>query len=637
VIQEQLEPRTGSEQSVPSTPLVASPLRSAEASGGTRDGEPQVFERGTLMWSSRLFWKLFATYAGLILLVAAVFVGIIRVSLREALIHQAERRLQDALGLVSEPVEKALAAGDTEELNRLARVFAERTGLRLTVLGPDSLVIADAGAPTDHLPGEFSDDPEVRALFDIDDDSERASRFNYAEPETLHLARRFPKGDELLGVVRITLPLGEIGRELVNAQWLVWSTAIAGVLLVVGVSGWLVAQIVNPLAQLIRGARAVSLGNYEREVRVSNRDELGLLGHAFSRMSRELYRHTEQLRQNGERLATVLGGMIEGVIAVDRDEGILFANGAASRLIGFEPSGVEGRPLWEAVRNPVVQKAVREAFTASEPVRRIEFEVTLTRRTVAMHATRLPGEPCPGVVLVLHDVTDLRRLENLRQEFVANVSHELKTPLTSIQAYTETLLGGALDDPEHNVLFVKRIEEQANRLLELILDVLRLARIESHPEKIEIGTVPLTEAVQWCMEQRQATAESKRIRLASQLPRGEIFVRAEEEGLQTVIDNLLSNALKYTPDGGEVTIRCRTEADEAVIEVEDNGIGIDPEQQPRIFERFYRADRARSRDLGGTGLGLSIVKHLVQTFGGSVAVESSIGSGSTFTVRIPLA
>ncbi len=599
--------------------------------------EDSVFERGTLMWSSRLFWKLFATYAGLILLVAAVFVGVVRVSLREALVQQAERRLQDALGLIGEPVENALRDQDIDELHRLAERLAQRTSLRLTVLGPDGLVMADAGAPVESLPGELSDDPEIRALFHTPADEQRQGRFDYAEPETLHLARRMTQGDQLLGVVRLTLPLDEVGQELVSAQWLLWGTAVGGVLLVVGVSGWLVGRIVDPLAELIRGARAVSLGEYEHEVQVANRDELGLLGQAFNRMSRELFRHTERLRQNGERLATVLGGMIEGVIAVDRDEGILFANGAASRLIGFEPEGVEGRPLWEAVRNPVVQKAVREAFTASEPVRRIEFEVTLTRRIVAMHATRLPGDPCPGVVLVLHDVTELRRLENLRQEFVANVSHELKTPLTSIQAYTETLLGGALEDPEHNVLFVRRIEEQASRLLELILDVLRLARIESQPERIEIGTVPLTETIQWCLEQRQPTADSKGIGMTCLLPRGEIFVRAEEEGLQTVIDNLLSNALKYTGEGGQVTVRCHTEADEAVIEVQDTGIGIAPEQQPRIFERFFRADRARSRDQGGTGLGLSIVKHLVQSFGGQVAVDSQIGVGSTFTVRIPLA
>jgi two-component system phosphate regulon sensor histidine kinase PhoR len=259
--------------------------------------------------------------------------------------------------------------------------------------------------------------------------------------------------------------------------------------------------------------------------------------------------------------------------------------------------------------------------------------------SVAIQATPLPGDPCPGVVLVMHDTTELRRLESLRQEFVANVSHELKTPLSSIKAYAETLRNGALDDREASVKFIERIEEQADRLHHLILDMLTLTRIESEQEVFEIVAVPVGEVVDACLDNYRPAADTKRIQLVSEPPQPACHVQADAEGLREILDNLVDNALKYTPEDGRVVVRWRTAEDSysAVIEVADTGIGISDEELPRVFERFYRVDKARSRELGGTGLGLAIVKHLAQSFGGGVSVTSCRGQGSTFTVELPLA
>jgi two-component system phosphate regulon sensor histidine kinase PhoR len=279
--------------------------------------------------------------------------------------------------------------------------------------------------------------------------------------------------------------------------------------------------------------------------------------------------------------------------------------------------------------------AVEQAFGNTEPTRS-EVEVgAQVRRVVAVHASRLPGEPSPGVLVVLHDVTELRRLENLRQEFVANVSHELKTPLTVIAASAETLLDGALGDPAHNVAFVRRIAEQADRLHQLILDLLSVARIESGQSRFEIAAVPLAPLVEGCLSQFAAKANAKQISLAAESPSEAISVLADEEGLEQILSNLVDNALKYTPAGGRVTIRWQVNDDAVIMEVSDSGLGISSEDQARVFERFYRVDKARSRELGGTGLGLSIVKHLAQAFGGSVSVRSELGRGSTFSVRLP--
>ena len=328
--------------------------------------------------------------------------------------------------------------------------------------------------------------------------------------------------------------------------------------------------------------------------------------------------------------------MIEGVIAVDPSERILFANRAARPLLDSSLDEAIGRPIWEVIRNKTVHEVVRETLSGRQK-HAVEFEVPRSQAVLAMLATRMPGNPSPGVVLVTHDVTELRRLENLRHEFVSNVSHELKTPLTAIQTFTETLLDGAMDDPKHARRFLERIYEQSERLHTLILDLLRLAQIESGQVVYDVAPLKITPLIQNCIEEYRAVAEAKPITLTAEPPETELEVEAEAEGLQFIVNNLIDNAVKYTPAGGKVTVRWRAEADNAVIQVEDTGVGIPREHQERIFERFYRVDKARSRELGGTGLGLSIVKHLTQVFLGNVSVSSQVGKGTTFTVRLPLA
>ena len=260
-------------------------------------------------------------------------------------------------------------------------------------------------------------------------------------------------------------------------------------------------------------------------------------------------------------------------------------------------------------------------------------------RSLTVHAARLPGLPPRGAVLVLHDTTELRRLERLRQEFVANVSHELKTPLSIIKACVETLLDGAVDDRQHRRQFLEQLEIQSNRLHALILDLLSLARIESGEELFEFQPIPVSEIVQSCMERHRPRAESKEqvFEMAPLAGDEELAVWADEEALEQILDNLLDNAVKYTPQRGRVCVRWRREGEQVCLEVADTGIGIPESDLPRIFERFYRVDKARSRELGGTGLGLSIVKHLSQAIHGSVRASSRPGQGTTFTVCLPQA
>jgi len=418
----------------------------------------------------------------------------------------------------------------------------------------------------------------------------------------------------------------------------VWG-AVALIVALAGVAtGVVVGRIIGPLEELTQAAQQIASGESPVDVPVGSYSEIGSLAAAFNSMSQQLsarigdlQEQRRQLEHNHARLETVLGAMLEGVIAIDADERLLFANNAAIRLLDLKPAAMVGRSIWEAVRH--VQDLMRQGFAGDDPPR-LEFELPQTHSTVAATVSRLPGQPSPGVVLVLHDVTELRRLESLRREFVQNVSHELKTPLSSIAAYADTLLEGALDDPDCNRQFVQRIAEQSDRLHMLILDLLALARLEADEHAFDVEPTDVTRIIAASLDAHAGVAQAKQIALQAVGPEEATHGLADAEGLRTIIDNLLDNAVNYTPEGGRVTIRWRLTHERVQIAVEDTGVGIAREHQARIFQRFYRIDKARSRELGGTGLGLAIVKHLCQVFGGSISVHSVLGQGSTFTVEL---
>jgi two-component system, OmpR family, phosphate regulon sensor histidine kinase PhoR len=396
----------------------------------------------------------------------------------------------------------------------------------------------------------------------------------------------------------------------------------------------IISNIVRPLMLLSEHAQALAQEEKSRSA-LNSLDELGVLDTAFNRMQSKLANRVQELQENTEQLAAVLGSMAEGVLAVSPQVLILLANKASQQLLEMNVSNPVGLSLYDVSRSMVLHKAVQDALQSEQPVLQ-EFEVGSTsRRILSIRATRMPGQPTPGVMVVLHDVTELRRLENLRREFVANVSHELKTPLAAIKAYAETLHMGAIHDSENSLQFVERIQEQAERLHELILDLLQLARVESDQEAFEIVEMDLEEAILDCIDAHLDSAQKKEIRLIVIGTEEPIKIVADEEGVRTIFSNLLSNAIKFTSPQGRVTVKWHREQNLAVIEVSDTGIGIAPKDQLRVFERFYRADKARSRELGGTGLGLSIVKHLAQAFGGTVSLQSQPDVGSTFVVKFP--
>lgn len=398
------------------------------------------------------------------------------------------------------------------------------------------------------------------------------------------------------------------------------------------------------LAELERGIEALGEGRPVRPVQGRLGGALGRLAGRFNQVAAQLEGRLARVEEDRQQLRAVLSGMAEAVLAVDSRRRLLFANAAADRVFGLGPDAV-GRLVPELIRSPRVQKAIEATLSGPDAYRGElalgEREFLGPGRVLDVAGTPLPGSPPEGAVLVFHDVTDLRRLERMRQDFVANASHELKTPLASIKAYTETLLGGALHDDEVNVHFLHQIDEQADRLDRLIFDLLSLARLESGQEVYQHTPLNLAEAARACAEAHRDRAEALGLTFVLDLDRLEdsAQVVADEEAIRQILDNLIDNAIKYTPEGGSVQVRGGSEAEAegtVTLEVIDTGVGIPRQDLPRVFERFYRVDKARSRELGGTGLGLSIVKHLVQSLDGQIFVASRIGMGSTFTVRLPL-
>ena len=339
---------------------------------------------------------------------------------------------------------------------------------------------------------------------------------------------------------------------------------------------------------------------------------------------------TSELRASMAQTSAMLQSMVEGVIAVDADERILFANNVATSMLDISADRVTGRPLFEIVRNPHVQEVIREAVQNQKPS---DLEFRTARNDIQLSLTACPIAS-GGAVLVLHDITEMRRLESMRRDFVSGVSHELKTPLTVIQACTETLLDGATGDPEAAERFLQQILEQSERLSKLIVRMLHLARVESGELTINSEPVDLAAVSHQIVSDLQTVAGSAGLKLTISGEK-ELYVLADDQAVRTVLGNLVDNAIKYTMDGGSVEVKVAVDGDAAVVQVIDTGIGISAADQKRVFERFFRVERDRNREKGGTGLGLAIVKHLCQAMDADLALESTAGAGCTISVSFP--
>jgi two-component system phosphate regulon sensor histidine kinase PhoR len=433
-------------------------------------------------------------------------------------------------------------------------------------------------------------------------------------------------------VVAILLALQWASPETLPKIWLVVAIflAIAGIAFLV--SSRSVSLRIRRLKEF---AGRVGAGDFSAPDRDHGHDELADLAGTLSRTVAGLGQTVRTLTDERNRSSAILGSMVEGVAVVAGDERVLYCNLAFEQILELPQGSSQGRTLVEALRQADLIALMRKALSGAEELTG-EVEVgTVRRRNFSVTAAPVRAAGANGAVLVLHDITELRRLERVRRDFVANVSHEFKTPLTAIQGFAETLLSGALDDQANRGRFVEIIREHAWRLARLTDDLLKLSRIEAGRLELEIRQIRVEELVNSCVETARLNAKARGLEIHVDLEKNAPAIRGDGAQLGEVLQNLLDNAVQYTPSGGQIAVKARSNGHDVVFTVADTGIGIPESDLERIFERFYRVDAARSREAGGTGLGLAIARHIVEAHGGRIWVESAIGQGSRFHFSIP--
>lgn len=580
-------------------------------------------------------------YLILHLLTAGFFVFVLTRIVRYQMIRDAQSRMSAMTTMLAEHIDE-LGDGltDTTLPDHLKRL-GEKTNMRFTLITTGGVVVADSNTGTRDI-GPHGTREEI--LLAKANDIGFAERFSSTiEKPMMYFARAYHANPPAQstnvadGYVRVAIPALSINSAIGSLQKYVWLFAIFLGSLTGALMAIFSARNMRPLTLFSDAARRIGTGQYENNIpAIDHRnDEWGDLGDAFQHMQTELTRREDRLTENSQRLEAVLSSMIEGVLAIAPSGKVMLANGAACDMFSLSRPELVGRTFLEIVRIPELQTAI-ETTQSQRTFSETEFN-TLTEpaRTIRGRVSILANENKAGVAVVLHDVTELRKLETMRQDFVANVSHELKTPLSSIKAYAETLRLGALNDQNKNMQFVEQIEFQAELLNRQIQDLIQLARIETGETTFEIANIDINEICETCHRQFSTIANERGLELKIILDNSSPTTLADARAVETIVKNLVVNAIHYTPNGGTVTISTRTEKNSTILEIIDTGIGIAIDQQARVFERFYRVDKARSRDMGGTGLGLAIVKHLTQAFGGTVELDSQPGKGSKFQVRFP--
>ena len=521
-----------------------------------------------------------------------------------------------------------------------AGMLKEQTGLRVTFIDPEGRVLGDSDAEASQM-GNHLNRPEIRDALETGKTGTSVRTSSTVNEELIYVAAPLYDGDTLKGLVRLSTPLDE-AKSHIRQMWSHLFAAFILLFFAASIISYRAAlELTRPLDKIMRVANQIAQKNYKTRVDRLPKDELGQLGKAINKMASSLEQQVERLQENEARLKSVLDNMNVGVLMIDKEERIVLVNPSAEEMLGFTHRELYGRK-YDRAKQPIeltrlIEESLKQrAFIRDEIVLYFPNERIIEVNLVPMSAR--DGE-WGGILVALHDITDLRRLEKVRSEFVANVSHELKTPVAALKGFAETLLAGAIDDRETARSFLQIIHDESERLNRLIMDILELSKIESKRIPLNFSPVHLSEFVGQTLEMMKSEAQKKQISLSMEVPES-LYLEADEDRLRQILINLLSNGISYTPNGGSVKVTAETiqdgENEKVRISVKDTGIGIPKSDLPRIFERFYRVDKARSRSSGGTGLGLSIVKHLVELHKGTIHVESRQGLGSTFMIDLPV-
>lgn len=594
------------------------------------------------MFRSQLLWRLYTGYAAIILISALVVGILLSRQLAENTLEEIQESLSVRSTLLTEIAKDSLLASTggnySDSLQSTLTELGSSTASRLTVIATDGVVIADSQEQPQSMDNHLQR-PEI--IDAIDSGAGIASRYSQTlQQMMMYRAVGVRENQQLIGLVRVSVPLTTVDSRLAQLRLIILLSAgiVAIAALILGL--YFVKRFTDPLLRMTEAAEAISQGDYNRRISVTQKDELGTLATAFNRMAKGSAQRMAEITLERNRLSSIFAGMVEGVIDVDQQQKIVHINQVAADLLDLSIKDCIDQPIWEQVRVAEIITALEQALNKREVVKtQMRRPSAEDDQVIDIYAAALHDEKQEliGAVIVLHNISELDHLERIRRDFVANASHELKTPITAIRGLTETILDDT-DMPEATRQdFTEKVHAQSLRLSSLVTDLMTISRLESDHQEKSFDRFDLVELVRRSVTASKQVCEEKQLDLQLDLPNGALMINGEIQAISQLVDNLIDNATKYTDVAGAISVSLCRKDEAALLTIKDSGIGISPQLQQRIFERFYRVDKARSRELGGTGLGLSIVKNIAEQHGGSVSVESQPGLGSTFSVSLPLA
>lgn len=582
------------------------------------------------------FWKLYLSYAALVLVSATVIGLLVLGNLRKNAFRDAELNLFNTASLLASMEAANPAHLWSAQLGRQMAEVAADTGLNLKIIFAN-------GSPAAGSEDSATGHEDVLALPEYQAARRARSGRAVRVPEAggseyLFVAVPIIIEYETIGYVRVGIPLTRLQARHVELRDRVLAGASVNAMIALGLGFFFARYTTSPLAQIGAICRRLAGGNFSERIRLRRQDEIGVVARTINHMADEVQQRIHEETRERQRLAALLAGMADGVVAVSAAQSISYVNDVAARLLALEVPAT-GRPFRSQVRLAAVREVYEAALKSGVREQR-EVRITAHPQEMVLRVDAMPlrdpkGAPF-GVLIVLHDLTAIRRLEDMRRVFTANVSHELKTPLTAIGALVDTLLDADGMDAATQRRFLGKIRDQNERLYGLVQELLILAKLESGGDQLDTRAVELGSLLSECVETFAEVAAAKKLSVIWTQPEEAILVSGNDEALRLIFNNLLQNAVAYTPAGGAVTVALGSAGGQATVVVRDTGVGIEPQHLERIFERFYRIDSGRGRKEGGSGLGLSIVKHLVHALNGRVLVESTPGEGSIFAVQLPL-
>ncbi len=585
---------------------------------------------------TRLFWQLYLSYLLITFIILTAVTWYTSESLRYFFLEEAASDLQVRARLFKDQVMGYLDPLDREAIDLLCKRAGRDTATCITVILPSGKVIGDSVKDPKKM-DNHADRPEF--IMALRRPPGRSIRFSQTlKKDMMYVGIPVETGGHISAVIRASTPIDTIDIVIKKIQIKIAIGILAIAILAAVFSLFISRRITRPIEQIKEWADSIAHGEFQFRPPVTNSEEIAGLSEAMHQMAIELRERIGTVIQQRNEIEAVLSSMVEGVIAVDMEERVISMNHAAARILGVSPTEVRGRSIQEVARDTVFQQFVRDTLSSQGVLERDIVLSSNNEESLNGHGTSLcdaEGRQI-GALIVLNDVTRLKKLEEIRREFVSNVSHEIKTPITAIKGFVETLQDGAIREPENAERFLEIIGRHADRLEAIVEDLLSLSKIEARAERQEVLLVKarlkdiIETAIQIC--EVKASAREIDVKLSC---KEDITTKLNPPLLEQAIVNLIDNAIKYSSERKTVWIEVSQKEDEFVISVRDQGCGIERRHLGRIFERFYRVDKARSRRLGGTGLGLAIVKHIAQLHGGHVTVESIPGKGSTFSIHLP--